>query len=47
MVVEWWNADTGEHLGNAPVDHGGGQLVLSPPAFSRHIAFKLYRVTDG
>jgi len=43
MTVEWWDADAGAWHKTVPIDHPGGPLRLQPPAFQRHIAFKLYR----
>ncbi len=43
MTVEWWDADADAWHQVVPIDHPGGPLVLQPPAFQRHIAFKLYR----
>jgi hypothetical protein len=43
MTVEWWDADAGAWNRVVPIDHPGGALRLQPPAFQRHIAFKLYR----
>ena len=43
MTVEWWDADADAWHKVVAIDHPGGPLVLQPPAFQRHIAFKLYR----
>lgn len=43
MTVEWWDADGGAWHKPVAIDHPGGPLQLQPPAFQRHIAFKLYR----
>lgn len=43
MTVEWWDADGGAWHKRVAIDHPGGPLQLQPPAFQRHIAFKLYR----
>jgi hypothetical protein len=43
MTVEWWDADAGAWNKRIAIDHPGGPLQLQPPAFQRHIAFKLYR----
>lgn len=43
MTVEWWDADGGTWNKAVTIDHPGGPLRLQPPAFQRHIAFKLYR----
>lgn len=41
MTVEWWDADDGAWNKVVPIDHAGGHLQLQPPAFQRHIAFKV------
>lgn len=43
MTIEWWDADAGAWHKTMPIDHPGGPLRLQPPAFQRHIGFKLYR----
>ena len=43
MMLQWWDADKGELLSEEQLEHGGGQLLLRPPSFQRHIAFKLWR----
>jgi autotransporter-associated beta strand protein len=43
LTVEWWDADRGERLRTDTIDHAGGTLELKPPAFNRHLAFKLFR----
>lgn len=43
MTVEWWDAEGGSWHKVVAIDHPGGPLQLQPPAFQRHIAFKLYR----
>ncbi len=43
MTVEWWDAEGGAWHKVVAIDHPGGPLQLQPPAFQRHIAFKLYR----
>lgn len=45
MVVEWWDCDTGRQHQRDAFQHPGGALVLRPPSFARHCAFKLYRAT--
>jgi hypothetical protein len=45
MTVAWWDPDRGVELGRVRIDHPGGALELRPPAFRRHLAFKLRR--DG
>ncbi len=47
MVVEWWDADAGAWHRRETIDHPGGELVLHPPSFERHLAFKLYRQPKG
>ncbi|HAT10245.1 MAG TPA: hypothetical protein DCS97_06570 [Planctomycetes bacterium] len=47
LVIEWWDADRGTILGRQHLLHAGGQLDLPMPEFSRHLAFKLWRVTGG
>lgn len=44
LALEWWDADTGTRLAATVLHHPGGVLVLQPPPFVRHIAFKLARV---
>ena len=44
ITVEWWDADRGGLLTTQRIDHPGGDLHLHPPAFARHIAFKMLRV---
>lgn len=43
MSVEWWDADRGRVLERREIAHPGGTLTLVPPAFARHLAFKLMR----
>ena len=43
MTVAWWDADRGVVLARESIVHPGGPLVLNPPAFARHIGFKLVR----
>ncbi len=47
VQVEWWNADTGDRIDTIDIQHPGGQLVLNPPAFRRHCAFKLRRTAPA
>ncbi|HYE07771.1 MAG TPA: DUF5060 domain-containing protein [Planctomycetota bacterium] len=47
MRVHWWDADRGEPLLDQRIDHPGGELVIRPPPFERHIAFKLTRESDA
>jgi hypothetical protein len=44
MRLEWWNADTGECLSAVDIQHPGGVLILRPPTFRRHLAFKIWRL---
>jgi hypothetical protein len=43
ITVEWWNADQGDLIERTRIEHPGGTLRIRPPAFQRHIAFKLAR----
>ena len=43
IVVQWWNADTGEAGATTTIEHPGGALTLSAPEFHNHAAFKLWR----
>lgn len=43
MTLSWWDADTGVVLSSHAVDHAGGLLEIAPPAWRRHLAFKLQR----
>jgi hypothetical protein len=43
MTIAWWDADRGVVLQTQQFTHPGGTLVLRPPSFSRHLAFKLWR----
>ncbi len=43
MSVEWWDADRGVLKHTESLAHAGGPLVLTPPAFRRHIGFKVIR----
>jgi hypothetical protein len=47
MAVEWWDADQGAPIGRTALTHPGGTLELHPPAFRRHLAFKLMRQGGG
>jgi hypothetical protein len=44
MRIEWWSADTGEVVARSTLEHPGGSLLLTPPPFARHLAFKVWRV---
>jgi hypothetical protein len=43
LQLEWWDADLGQLLKAVTVDHLGGTLMLKPPPFTHHVAFKLKR----
>lgn len=43
MDLEWWDAERGVRIGGQRIEHPGGELVLSAPAFRRQLAFKLRR----
>jgi hypothetical protein len=43
IAIEWWDADRGTIISHETVPHTGGALVLTVPAFSSHIAFKMNR----
>jgi len=43
MTVSWWDADSGRELSHHTFTHPGGSLVLNPPTWRRHLAFKLIR----
>jgi len=43
MHLEWWDPDTGRILAQSDLAHGGQTLDVHPPAFSKHLAFKLWR----
>ena len=43
MVIAWWSADTGSEISRATVNHPGGKLILQPPPWSKHLAFKVWR----
>lgn len=45
--VQWWDADEGRLVHSDEFNHPGGALRLSPPAFKKHIAFKLVRAVAG
>ncbi len=45
MTIEWWQADEGRLLSRTDFTHPGGKLVLTPPVWSRHLAFKLIRTS--
>jgi hypothetical protein len=45
MVVEWWDAESGERLAVERLEHAVGPLDLAVPKFTHHLAYKLYR--DG
>lgn len=41
--VQWWDADEGVVVRTDDFIHAGGALRLMPPAFKRHLGFKLMR----
>ncbi len=41
--LEWWDASLGVCLSRTQIQHQTGPLVISSPAFRRHLAFKLRR----
>jgi len=43
VQLAWWNADDGTPLASTTIEHAGGPLVVTPPAFQRHLGFKLAR----
>ena len=43
LHLEWWDADLGVVLAASDLDHAGGPLLIQPPTFRRHLAFKLWR----
>jgi hypothetical protein len=43
MQLEWWDADTGTVISRQRLEHDGGALTLTSPAWRRHVAFKLWR----
>ncbi len=43
LQVAWWDPDRGEPIATQALAHPGGVLVLHPPPFRHHIAFKLTR----
>jgi hypothetical protein len=43
MGVSWWDADTGIERSHDDFTHPGGELRLTAPPWSRHLAFKLWR----
>jgi hypothetical protein len=47
LELEWWDADRGLVTARTTILHAGGRLDLPIPDFSRHLAFKLWRVKGG
>ena len=47
MHIEWWDASIGHRLSAETFTHDSGPLRLRAPAFRRHLAFKLRRLSDG
>ena len=43
MTLSWWDADTGKVLATTEIQHPGGALAVTTPAWTRHLAFKLLR----
>ena len=43
LSLEWWDCMSGQVISRTSLHHGGGELVLAVPGFSRHIAFKLQK----
>jgi hypothetical protein len=43
MTIAWWDADRGCQLSASDFQHAGGELVVTSPAWRRHLAFKLLR----
>lgn len=41
--IAWWDADGGSEIASEEIDHPGGALALTTPAFRGHLAFKLTR----
>ena len=44
LRLEWWNADLGSVIAEKTIEHPGGKLVIVAPTFSRHLAYKLWRI---
>ncbi|NRA38679.1 MAG: hypothetical protein HRU15_11105, partial [Planctomycetes bacterium] len=44
LVLEWWDANTGDVIARENINHPGGLLEIKVPKFRRHIAFKLKRL---
>jgi len=44
FALEWWDCMSGTVIQHQTITHAGGDLQLSVPSFSRHIAFKLQRL---
>ncbi len=43
MRLEWWDPDLGSIVSQIDLIHAARALDVRPPAFSRHLAFKLWR----
>ena len=41
LTCEWWDPDAGTLLSSTRIDHRGGPLKLSSPAFRKHLAWKI------
>jgi hypothetical protein len=46
MTLVWYDADTGAIVSRIALTHPGGELVVTPPPFKRHCAFKLWRTAQ-
>ncbi len=44
LHLEWWDAEAGTVIAEETIVHPGGRLVVNVPPFSRHVAFKLWRI---
>jgi len=47
LQLQWWDADTGTILEQHAIAHRGGALIITAPAFSNHLAFKLLRTANS
>jgi hypothetical protein len=43
IIVAWWDANHGTIIRTDTITHAGGPLIITPPAFTQHIAYKLAR----
>jgi hypothetical protein len=46
MRIEWWDADRGRIAKQDEISHPGGELFLQAPSWSRHLAWKCYRLAE-